>query len=53
MIPGSPIMAGSSKLVVFNVHGTLLDCNLLEESNPYTKIKPTMKVIGRRIICRP
>jgi hypothetical protein len=52
-IPGSPIIPGSSKLVVFNVHGTLLDCNLFEEKNPNTKIKPTLKAAGRRVICRP
>jgi hypothetical protein len=53
VIPGSPIIAGSSKLLIFNVHGTLLDCTLLEESNPNTKIKATMNAASRRIICRP
>jgi hypothetical protein len=52
-IPGFSIIAGKSKLVVFNVHGTLLDYSLLEERNPNTKIRATMKSVGRRIICRP
>jgi hypothetical protein len=53
VIPGSPIIAGSSKLLVLNIHGMLLDCSLLEESNPNTKTKATMNTAGRRIICRP
>jgi hypothetical protein len=53
VIPGSPIIAGSSKLVVFNVHGTLLDCSLLVEINHNTKIRATVKATGRRIICIP
>jgi hypothetical protein len=52
-IPGSPIIPGSSKLVVFNVHRTKLDYNLFEEKNPNTKIKPTLKAVGRQVICRP
>jgi hypothetical protein len=52
-IPGSPVIAGSSKLLVFNVHGTLLDCNLVDEKNPNTKIKPSAYAAGRIIIWRP
>jgi hypothetical protein len=33
-IPGSPIIPESSKLVVFNVHKTLLEYSLLEEKKP-------------------
>jgi hypothetical protein len=52
-ILGSPIIAGSFKLLVFNVHGTLLDCSLLEERNPNNEIRPSMKATSRRVICRP
>jgi hypothetical protein len=52
-IPGSLVIAGSSKLLVFNVHGTLMDCSLVDEKNPNTKIKPSAYATGRRIIWRP
>jgi hypothetical protein len=52
-IPGSPIIAGSTKLVVFNVHGTLLDCSLLDERNLNTEMKASAYTVGRRIIFRP
>jgi hypothetical protein len=52
-IPGSPIIVGSTKLVVFNVHGTLLDCSLLDERNPNTKMKASAYAAGRQIIFRP
>jgi hypothetical protein len=49
-IRGSLIIAGSTKLLVFNVHGTLLDCSLLDERNPNTKMKASAYAAGRRII---
>jgi hypothetical protein len=52
-IPGSPVITGSSKLLVFNVHGTLMDCSLVDEKNPNTKIKASAYAAGRRIIWRP
>jgi hypothetical protein len=41
------------KLVVFNVHGTLLDCSLLLDKNPNTSIRPTLRTATRRVIFRP
>jgi hypothetical protein len=52
-VPGSPVIQGTSKLLVFNVHGTLLDCSLLDEKNPNTKIRASAYAVGRRIVCRP
>jgi hypothetical protein len=52
-IPRSPIIPISSKLLIFNVHGTLLDCSLLDERNPNNRIRPTLKASGRKVICRP
>jgi hypothetical protein len=52
-ILGSLLIAGSSKLVVFNVHGTLLDYSLVDEKNPNIKIRPSAYAAGRRIICWP
>ena len=46
-ILGSSIIPRSFKLVVFNVHGTLLDCSLLKEKNPNSKIKLTLKATDR------
>ena len=43
---------GRSKLVVFNVQGTLLDCSLLADPNPNSKIRPTTKTTLRRIVLR-
>jgi hypothetical protein len=31
------------KLLVFNVHGTLLDCSMISDKNPNPKLKPTFK----------
>ena len=41
------------KLVIFNVHGTLLDCSLLSEPNPNTSIRMTRRSRTRRIVFRP
>ena len=51
--PKSPVRVGMSKLLVFNVHGTLLDCNLLQDPNPNSSIRNTMKTPTRRVVCRP
>ena len=50
---GSPVIQGTSKLLVFNVHGTLLDCSLLYKKNPNTKIGASAYAASRRIVCRP
>jgi hypothetical protein len=44
---------GRSKLVIFNVHGTLLDSSLQGEENPNSKIRPTVKTKTRRVVFRP
>ena len=41
------------KLLIFNVHGTLLDCNLLSDPNPNTSIRTTTRSLTRRIVFRP
>ena len=41
------------KLLIFNVHGTLLDCSLLSEPNPNTSIRVTTRSSTRRMVFRP
>ena len=53
LIPRLPINSGTSKLLVFNVHGTLLDCSMVDDKNPNTEIRPSAFGAGRRIIFRP
>jgi hypothetical protein len=43
----------SPRLLVFNVHDTLLDCSFLSERNPNSKIKSTFQSTNRRVILRP
>jgi hypothetical protein len=45
--------AEQKKLLVFNVHGTLLDCSLLIDKNPNAAIRPTIRTEKRRVIFRP
>jgi hypothetical protein len=49
----SPVSLRTSNLLVFNVHGTLLDCSLVDEPNPNSKIRYTMRTATRRVVCRP
>lgn len=42
-----------TKLLIFNVHGTLADCSLLSEPNPNTSIRSTTRSSTRRIVFRP
>lgn len=49
----SPVRVEMSKLLVFNVHGTLLDCSLLQNPDPNSSIRYTMKTPTRRVVCRP
>jgi hypothetical protein len=51
--PKSPLIVEMSKLLVLNVHGTLLDCSLLEEPNPNSTICYTLKIPTRRVVYRP
>jgi hypothetical protein len=42
-----------TKLLVFNVHGTLLDSSLFVDKNPNTAIRPTLRTAKRRVVFRP
>ena len=42
-----------TKLLIFNIHGTLVDSSLLSESNPNSNIRSTRKSLTRRIVFRP
>jgi hypothetical protein len=41
------------KLLVFNVHGTLLDYSLLLDKNPNPTLRPTFKTENRRVLILP
>jgi hypothetical protein len=45
--------AKRKKLLIFNVHGTLLDCGLLIDKNPNAAIRPTIRTEKRRVIFHP
>jgi hypothetical protein len=49
----SPFRLRTLKLLVFNVHGTLLDCTLVDEPSPNSKIWYIMKIATRRVVYRP
>ena len=53
--PLKSIPAGHNppKLLIFNVHGTLLDTSLLSQPNPNTHIRITKKTKTRRYVFRP
>ena len=53
LIPRLPINSGTSKLLVFNMHGTLLDCSMVDKKNLNTKTRPSAFAVCRRIIFRP
>jgi hypothetical protein len=42
---------GSTMLLVFNIHDTLLDCSCIDERNPNSSIRPTMTTETRRVVC--
>ena len=42
-----------TKLLIFNVHGTLFDCSLLSEPNSNTFIRMTTRSLTGRIVFRP
>ena len=42
-----------SHLLIFNVHGTLLDTSLVTQQNPNTAIRVTKKTTTRRFVFRP
>ena len=52
-IPSTPKPANPAKLLIFNVHGTLLDTSLLTQPNPNPKIRVTKKTKTRRFVFRP
>jgi hypothetical protein len=41
------------KLLVFNFHGTLLDCSLMVDKNPNPKLRPNFRTKNRRVLIRP
>jgi hypothetical protein len=51
--PKFPFRQDKSKLLVFNVHRTLLDCSSVEDPNPNPSIRYTLKTLTRRVVCRP
>ena len=42
-----------TKLLIFNVHGTLFDCSLLFDPNPNTSIRMTTKSLTSRFVSMP
>ena len=48
-----PLENAKKKLLIFNVHGTLLDCNLHMDKHPNCRIRPTCRTKTRRIFLRP
>jgi hypothetical protein len=44
---------GKAKLLVLNIHGTLLDCSLIAKRNPNVDIRSSMKTGDRRVVFRP
>ena len=52
-IPCLPEPYTPTKLLVFNVHGTLLDTSLLSQPNPNPNIRVTKKTKTRRFVFRP
>ena len=48
-----PLENAKKKLLIFNVHGTLLDCNLHTDKHPNCRIRPTCMTKTRRIFLRP
>jgi hypothetical protein len=51
--PGACIAGESLKLLIFNVHGTLLDRNLLRERNPNSAIRSILNTKSHRVVFRP
>ena len=51
--PSIPDPYNPTKLLIFNVHGTLLDTSLLTEPNPNPLIRVTRKTTTRRFVYRP
>ena len=51
--PSIPEAHNPTKLLIFNVHGTLLDTSLLREPNPNPGIRVTKKTTTRRFVFRP
>jgi hypothetical protein len=53
ILPVSMNGRGRNKLLIFNVHGTLLDSSLIAEKNPNSRIRATIKTKTRRVVFRP
>ena len=41
------------KLIILNVHGTLVDCSLEQEKNPNSKVRPTVRTRSRHVFFKP
>ena len=41
------------KLIILNVHGTLVDYSLEQEKNPNSRVRPTVRTRSRRVFFRP
>jgi hypothetical protein len=52
-IPLDIALRDPNKLLIFNVHRTLLDSSILSDPNPTSKIKITFKTKNRRLTLRP
>jgi hypothetical protein len=51
--PGTCVAGESLKLLIFNIHGTLLDCSLFRERNPNSAVRSTLNTGSRRVVFRP
>jgi hypothetical protein len=49
----APVENAKRNLLIFNIHGTLLDCSVASEKNPNSKIRPTLRTKTRRVYLRP
>lgn len=43
----------ATKILSFNIHGTIVDCSFLSKLNPNSIIRNTKKLLTRRIVFRP
>ena len=41
------------KLLIFNIHGTLLDCSLVADKHPNSRVRPTFRTTSRRVFFTP
>jgi hypothetical protein len=52
--PTTPVERDTLKLIIFNIHGTLLGCSLLKEKNLSPIVRTTLNTTTlRRVVLRP